>query len=150
MRIATGRRDDGPIYRPGYMASGTERERKTKTAAKKKFIAERQGKRRRGEEGGSGEIDQTRQRGSAEEVHATDHMWRIEGNRRFVLLLIYGPIRFCPKSGRTDGRLIRSRDRVHSSSWLALAKTSHLRDMEGERGGRKDEHKTRFRVVMGK
>ena len=48
MGVATGRRDDGPIYRPGNMASGTERERKTKTAAKKKFIAERQGK--RGEE----------------------------------------------------------------------------------------------------
>ena len=112
MRIATGRRDDGPIYRPGNMASGTERERKTKTAAKKKFIAERQDKRRRGEEGGSGQIDQTRQRGgSAEEVHATDHMWRTEGNRRFVLLLIYGPIRFCPKSGRTGGRAADSEPR---------------------------------------
>ena len=52
MRFATGRRDDGPIYRPGNMASGTERERKTKTAAKKKFIAERQGKKER--RGGKG------------------------------------------------------------------------------------------------
>ena len=93
------------------MASGTERERKTKTAAKKKFIAERRGKRgeeKRGGEGGSGQIDQTRQRGSAEEV-ARDGPYvedggRTEGNRRFVLPLIYGPIRFCPKSGRTDGR----------------------------------------------
>ena len=85
-------------------------ERKTKTAAKKKFIAERQdkrgrkeGERERGREGDRGRSDNA--------VHATSHMWRTEeGNRvrvpsflrSFVLPLIYGPIRFCPKSGRAS------------------------------------------------
>ena len=63
MGVATGRRDDRPIYRPGNMASGTERERKTKTAAKKKFIAERQSKKeRRGRGIGADRSDETTRR----------------------------------------------------------------------------------------